>query len=81
MGGKVTRKFDTSDTTDDFILDYVEYVMHAKFGHTGQDADVFRFAEQTVNFQDFLASETNSSLIGLSSISIAAASLLVLLGY
>ena len=82
MVGSVERNFSTGDTTDDFILDYVEYQMHAKFGNTGEPSDeVFRFEEQTVNFQDFLATETNFSLVGLSGVSIAAAASLFALGY
>jgi hypothetical protein len=58
------RAFSTGDTDGDFILDYVEYAMHAKFGEINDTDDVFRFAEQTVNFNDLLASETNFSMLG-----------------
>ena len=58
------REFSTGDTDGDFILDYVEYAMHAKFGEINDTDDVFRFAEQTVNFNDLLASETNFSMLG-----------------
>lgn len=64
MTGAVTRKFDTSDTNDDFILNYVEYQMHAKFGNISETDTVFRFDEMAVDFTDFLALETNFSLLG-----------------
>ena len=81
MNGSVTRKFSTGDTTDDFILDYVEYQMHAKFGNVSETDTVFRFDEQTVNFQDFLANETNFSLLGYGSAGVSVlAGLFAMLG-
>jgi len=71
MTGAVSRKFDTSatDTTEDFILGYVEYQMHAKFGNVLETDTVFRFDEMAVDFTDFLALETNLSLLGYSAAS------------
>ena len=64
MKGTVTRKFNTGDTADDFILDFVTYTMHAKIGEINDTDTVFRFDEMSVNFADFLADETNYSLFG-----------------
>ena len=66
MQGTVKRKFSTGDTTDDFILDYVDYQMHAKLGNVSETDTVFKFDEQTVKFTDFLANETNFSMVGYS---------------
>lgn len=38
--------------------------MHAKFGNINESDTVFRFPEMAVNFQDFLATETNFSMLG-----------------
>ena len=65
MQAGAKRKFSTGDTAEDFILDYVEYTMYGKFGETQVDTDdVFRFAAQTVNFNNLLAAETNFSMLG-----------------
>ena len=69
MRGSVTRKFNTGDTTDDFILDYTSYQMHAKFGKTNENDNVYKFNEQTVNFAELLANETNFGMMGISAIS------------
>ena len=46
--------------------------MHAKFGDIATDTDdVFKFNEQVVNLANFLASETNYSMIGFSSAGLA----------
>ena len=58
MGGSVSRKFDTSDTTSDFPLEYTTYKMHAKFGNVDDVDTVWKFNELDVNFADLLASET-----------------------
>ena len=81
MQAGASRKFSTGDTAEDFILDYVEYTMYAKFGETEVDTDdVFRFSGQTVNFNNLLAADTNALLgfqiAGLS----AVASMFAMLG-
>ena len=54
--------------------------MHAKFGNTADTDDVYKFDELTVNFADFLANETNFSVIGMSAAGIAGlASVLLML--
>ena len=62
----------TGDTDDDFILDYVSYQMHAKFAKTTENDNVHKFAEQTVNFVELLANETNFSLMGYSAVGVSA---------
>ena len=69
MTGSVTRKFNTGDVTDDFILDYTSYQMHAKFGRANENDNVYKFNEQTVNMAELLAKETNFSLMGYSAVS------------
>jgi len=67
MKGSAKRKFDTGDAAGDIVLDYVTYQMHAKFGNTSENDNVYRFDEQAVNLANFLASETNFALNGLQS--------------
>ena len=46
--------------------------MHAKFGDIATDTDdVFKFDEQVVNLANFLAAETNFSMVGFSSAALA----------
>lgn len=66
MQGDASRKFDTSDTVGDFILDYTTYKMHAKFGETSETDTAFKFNEIDVNFADLLAAETNFAHFGYS---------------
>ena len=40
--------------------------MHAKLGNVSETDTVFKFDEQTVKFTDFLANETNFSMVGYS---------------
>ena len=72
MTGAVNRKFSTGDTTDDFILDYVSYQMHAKFGKVNENDNVYKFDEQAVNFVELLATETNFSVMNYSAMGVSA---------
>jgi len=82
MKGSVTRKFNTGDSTSDFILEYVTYKMHAKFGNISNENDTaFRFNELDVNFIAFTATEQGFANFGYATSGLAVlGSLFAMLG-
>ena len=65
MVADVSRKFSTGDTVDDFVMDFVTYKMHAKFGNiAGENDTAFRFNEIDVNFNAFTQPENTFANFG-----------------
>ena len=80
--GKLVRERNTGDTTEDIILEYGSYAMHAKIGDTGggltsysdEDAswESVKLDEQTVDFTDLVGSGAQTAFTVISAASLIA---------